>query len=161
MASTAISEISAAIIRRGHPITRYVPLAASTYIPGDWVYYNATFEVTAIASGTSVLMKPFLLGFEPRITSTKARKDIDDAVALDTGPIIWAGATGPLIVAATMENPAATKLKSMAFMISNTAGDLEFIDNGVDPTGGVCSVTNIFLWKDTVTGDTVGYFLMY
>ena len=145
MASTAISEISAAIVRRGHPITRYANLAASTYIPGDWVYYNDVIEVTAIASGTSVLMKAFLLGFEPRITTAKARKDIDDAVALDTGPVIWAGATGPMVVAATCENPAATKLKSMSMMISNTAGDIEFIDNGVDPAGGVATVTNLFI----------------
>ena len=162
MASSAISTISASIVRRGHAITRYVPLAASTYIPGDWVYYNGTFECTAIASATSVLMKAFLLDFEPRIVKlTKARVDIDTAIALDTAPVIWSGATGPMIVAATCENPAATKLKSMAMMISNTAGDIEFIDNGVDPTGGVATVTNLFIWVDLVSGDTVGTFLMY
>ena len=161
MASTAISTISAAIIRRGHPITRYVPLAASTYIPGDWVYYNAAFEATAIASGTSVLMKAFLLDFEPRISSTKARKDIDNAIAIDQAPVIWGGATGPMIVAATCENPAATKLKGHSMMISNTAGDLEFNDSGVDPTGGCATVSTVFVWKDLVTGDTVGKFLMY
>ena len=161
MASTAISEISASIVRKGHPITRYVPLAASTYIPGDWVYYNAAFECTAVALATSILMKAFLLGFEPRVSSTKVRKDIDDAIAIDLAPVIWGGATGPMVVAATCENPAATKFKGQMMGISNTAGDIEFCANGVDPAGGVTTSTNLFIWSDLVTGDTVGKFLMY
>ena len=106
-------------------------------------------------------MKAFLLGFEPRVSSTKVRKDIVDAIAIDLAPVIWGGATGPMVVAATCENPAATKFKGQMMGISNTAGDIEFCANGVDPAGGVTTSTNLFIWSDLVTGDTVGIFLMY
>lgn len=161
MASTAISEISAAIIRKGHPLTKYVALAAATYIPGDWVYYNAAFECTAAITTTSILMKAFLLDFEPRISTTKVRKDIDDAIAIENAPVVWGGATGPMIVAATCENPAATKFKGQLMGISSTAGDIEFCSDGDDPPGGVTTSTNTIIWADLVTGDTVGKFLLY
>jgi hypothetical protein len=161
MASTAISTISAAIVRRGHPIAKWEALAAGTYIPGDWGYFSATGTVTAIDSGTTILDKPVLIGFPPRVTSTKARKDIDDAIATQQAPIIMGGWTGPLLIAATMENPAATLYKGHLFMVSNTAGDVEKLDDGVDPTGGCCLPGVLFLWSDTVTGDTVGKFIYY
>lgn len=161
MASTAISEISASIIRKGHPLTRYVALAAATYIPGDWVYYNAAFECTAVVTTTSILMKAFLLDFEARVSTTKVRKDIDSAIAIENAPVIWAGATGPMIVAATCENPGVTKFKGQMMGISTTAGDIEFCADGDDPAGGVTTSTNTIIWSDLVSGDTVGKFLMY
>lgn len=167
MADTTISAISAAIIRKGQPITRYSTLAANTYIPGDWGYYSATNTVTAIATGTAAckLLKPVLIGFEPRINaSTKARLDIDDSYADQTTarvPVIWGGLNGPLLVAATCEDPAGALLKGVGMMASNTAGDIEQLDNGTDPTGGCIGPANIIVWRDQANGDTVGYFLYY
>jgi len=159
MADTAISTISTTIVRRGHPITKYATLAAATYIPGDWVYYSATGIASAVDSGVSVLVKPVLVGFEPRVSSTKSRKDIDNQIAISAGPIIWGGWTGPLIIAATCEAAGGARIKGMAMMISNTAGDIEVLDDGMDPTGGCVAPSTIFIWKDQGTSDTVGYFL--
>ena len=162
MAYTAISEISAAIIRKGHPITGYVTLAAGTYIPGDWLYHNTEIQCTAIAQGTAAckLVKPLLLGFEPRIASDKQRKDIDDAVAIATGPVIYGGLTGPLVVAATTEDPGAGGLlKGIGMMASNTAGDVEVQDAGKDPAGGCCGPAKIITFADQVNTSTVGLFL--
>lgn len=164
MANTAISTISTSIVRKGHPIIRWFDLAANTYIPGDWVYQSDTNTCTAIASGTAaaLLMKPQLLNFEGRINlSTKARLDIDDTYADMTtayASVIFAGLTGPLLVAATCEDPGAALIRSSQMMTSNTAGDIEVIDSAVDPTGGA---QPIYLAEDLANGDTVGFFLMY
>ena len=164
MAITAISEISPTIVRRGHPITKYAALAANTYIPGDWGAYSATGTVTIIDSDTPahILVKPMLIGFEPRVSSVKARKDIDDAIAISKGPIIWGGETGPLIVAARLEDPGAgPTYTGHAMMASNTGGDIEILDDGKDPTGGAPGPGNIFVWEEAVNTNTVGIFLIY
>ena len=164
MAITAISEISPTIVRRGHPITKYATLAANTYIPGDWGAYSATGTVTIIDSDTPahILVKPMLIGFEPRVSSVKARKDIDDAIAISKGPIIWGGETGPLIVAARLEDPGAgPTYRGHAMMASNTGGDIEILDDGKDPTGGAPGPGNIFVWEEAVNTNTVGIFLIY
>ena len=159
--ATAISEISTAIVRRGHPITKYATLAAGTYIPGDWVYYSATATATIIDSDTAacVLVKPLIMGYEPRVSSTRARKDVDAAIAISKGPVIWGGLTGPLLIAARCENPGATILRGECMMASDTGGDIEILDDGVDPTGGAAGPGHIIVWEDLVTGDTVGIFL--
>ena len=161
--STVISTVSAAIVRKGHPITAYAKLAATGYIPGDWLYYSATRTCTIIASGTAtcLLRKPFLLGFEPRIGSNKAKKGIDTAYNPElSGPIICGGWTGPLVVAATTEDPGAGGLlKGVGMMASNTAGDIEVIDVGADPAGGCGGASKIIIYADQVNTDTVGLFL--
>lgn len=163
MAITAISEISTAIVRRGHPITKYATLAANTYIPGDWGAYTGTGTVTIIDSDTAahLFMKPMLIGFEPRVASDRTRKDIDDAIAISKGPIIWGGETGPLIVAARLEDPTASKFTGHAMMASNTGGDIEILDDGKDPTGGAPGPGNIFIWEHAADTNTVGIFLIY
>ena len=164
MANTAISTISAAIIRKGQPVIRWADLAANTYIPGDWGYFSDSDTVTAAASGTAacLLMKPVLIGYEGRLNwSTKARRDIDNDFQDQTtayASIILAGLNGPLFVAATCEDPTAAKYKTMQFMYSNTAGDIEILDSAVDPTGGA---QPIYLAEDLANGDTVGHFIMY
>lgn len=163
--SLVISTVSAAIVRKGHPITSYAILAAAGYIPGDWVYYSATRTCTIIASGTPtcLLRKPFLLGFEPRIGSNKAKKGIDTAYNPElTGPIICGGWTGPLVVAATTEDPGVGGLlKGIGMMASSTAGDIEVIDDGVEPAGGCCGASKIITYADQVNTDVVGLFLYY
>ena len=159
MAVTAISEISTAIVRKGHPITKYATLAAATYIPGDWGYYSATATVSAVDSAVTVLVKPCVIGFEPRVSSTKSRKDIDNQIAISSGPIIWGGLTGPLIIAATCEDPGGAKIKGQSMMISDTAGDVEILDDGMDPTGGCSSAAHCYIWADLASGDEVGKFL--
>lgn len=163
MALTAISEISTAIVRRGHPITKYATLAAGTYIPGDWGAYTGTGTVTIIDSDSAahLFMKPMLIGFEPRVSSTKVRKDIDNAIAIAKGPIIWGGETGPLLVAARLEDPGAAKYTGHAMMASNTGGDIEILDDGKDPTGGAPGPGNIFIWEEAPDTNTVGIFLIY
>ena len=164
MANTAISTVSAAIIRKGNPITRYATLAANTYIPGDWTYFNATNTVTVTDSdvAAALLMKCCLLDFEPRLNlSTKARLDIDNDYQDQTtarAPVILGGMLGPLQVAATCEDPGAALLKTSSMMISNTAGDIEVIDSAVDPAGGY---QGIYVYEDLANGDTVGLFLFY
>lgn len=161
MADTTISAISTTIVRRGHPITKYATLAAGTYIPGDWGYYSATGTVTAIDTATAAccLVKPVLIGFEPRVSSTRARKDIDDAIAIAKAPIIWGGSTGPLLIAATCENPGGAALRGTGMMASNTAGDVEILVSGLAPVGGVGGPGHIMVWEDLASGDTVGIFL--
>jgi len=164
MANTAISTLSTTIVRKGQPITRWFDLAANTYIPGDWVYQSDTNTCTAIDSdvAAALLMKPQLIGDHPRLDkSTKARKDVDNTFEDQTtayGPIIIGGLNGPLLVAATCEDPGAALVRSSAMMVSNTAGDIEVTDSCVDPTGGY---TLIYLAEDLANGDTVGKFLMY
>ena len=139
-------------------------LAAGTYIPGDWLYHNTEIQCTAIITTTAgcKLVKPLLLGFEPRIASDKARKDIDDAVAIATGPVIYGGWTGPLVVAATTKNPGAGGLlKGVGMMADSTAGDIVVQDAGKDPAGGCSGAANIFIFEDQVNLDTVGLFLYY
>ena len=159
--SVVISEISTAIVRRGHPITKYAALAAGTYVPGSWGYYSATGTVTALASGTPAccLLKPMLIGFEPRVSSTRARKDIDDAIAIATAPIIWGGSTGPLLVSAVCEDPVGDVLRGTGMMTSNTAGCIEILVSGLAPAGGVCGPGHIIVWEDLITADEVGIFL--
>lgn len=163
MADTVISEISAAIIRKGHPITKYSILAATGYIPGDWLYYSAANTVTIIATGTATckLVKPLLLGFEPRIAATKMRKDIDNTYDPElTGPVICGGWTGPLLIAATTEDSGVGGLlKGIGMMASNTAGDIEVQDAGKDPTGGLSGPACIITYEDQVNTDVVGLFL--
>lgn len=162
MADTVISVISAAIVRKGHPITKYSILAATGYIPGDWLYYTAANTVTIIATGTGIckLVKPLLLGFEPRIAATKQRKDIDDTYNPQvTGPVICGGWTGPLLIAATCEDPGGALLKGLGMMASNTAGDIEVTDDGADPVGGLSGPACIIIYEDQASGDTVGMFL--
>lgn len=163
MAITAISSISASIVRRGHPITKYAALTTTTYIPGDWGAYTGTGTVTIIDSDTAahLFVKPMLIGFEPRVSSTKSRKDIDDAIAISKGPIIWGGETGPLIVAARLEDPTAAKFTGHAMMPSDTGGDIEILDDGKDPTGGAAGPGNIFVWDPLANTNTVGVFLIY
>lgn len=164
MANTAISTISTAIVRKGHPIIRWFDLAANTYIPGDWVYQSDTNTCTATDSdvAAALLMKPQLINFEGRINlSTKARLDIDNDFQDQTtayASIILAGLTGPLLVAATCEDPGAALIRSSRMMVSDTAGDIEVSDSAVDPTGGY---QMIILAEDLANGDTVGKFLMY
>lgn len=163
MADVVISEISAAIVRKGHPISKYSILAATGYIPGDWLYYTAANTVTIIATGTPIckLVKPLLLGFEPRISATKQRKDIDDTYNPQvTGPVICGGWTGPLLIAATTEDPGGGGLlKGIGMMASNTAGDIEVQDAGKDPTGGLSGPACIITYEDQVNTDVVGMFL--
>ena len=106
-------------------------------------------------------MKPLLLGFEPRIGSNKAKKGIDTAYNPQvTGPIICGGWTGPLIVAATTEDPGGGGLlKGIGMMASNTAGDIEVQDAGKDPTGGLSGPARIITYADQVTTDVVGLFV--
>lgn len=164
MANTAISTVSAAIIRKGNPIVRYVTLGANTYIPGDWTYFSATNTATVADSdvAASLLMKPALLDFEPRLNlSTKARLDIDNDYQDQTtarAPIILGGLLGPLQVAATCEDPGGALVKTSVMMISDTAGDIEVTDSIVDPTGGN---QHIYVYEDLANGDTVGLFIMY
>lgn len=159
-----MSTVSAAIVRKGQPITKWVALAANTYLPGDWLYLSATLTATASDSdvAASLLMKPLLLDFVPRLNnSTKARLDIDNDYQDQTtayANIIVGGLNGPLKVGATCEDPGAALLKYSQMMISDTAGDIEVIDSCVDPTGG-CQP--IYVAKDLANGDTVGLFWLY
>lgn len=164
MANTAMSTVSTAIVRKGQPITRWATLGANTYIPGDWLYFSATLTATAADSdvAASLLMKPSLLDFVPRINnSTKARLDIDNDYQDQTtahAAVITGGLNGPLHVAATCEDPGAALIKTSQMMISDTAGDIEVIDSCVDPTGG-CQL--IYVETDLANGDTVGLFILY
>lgn len=164
MANTAISTISTDIVRKGLPLVRWATLAANTYIPGDWVYYSATGTATALATGTAAckLLQPKLMNFVPRLnTSTKARLDVDDSYSDQTTArcdLIWAPETPYLLVAATVEDPAGAALKGVLFMGSNTAGDIEILNSGTDPTSVV--IQGLELWEDLANGDTVGIFLM-
>ena len=158
-----MSTISAAIVRKGQPITRWFDLAANTYIPGDWGYQSDTNTITAADSdvAASLLMQLQLIDFIPRLNlSTKARLDIDndyqDQTTAYTAAIIG-GLLGPLEVAATCEDPGAALIRSSKMMLSDTAGDIEVIDSAVDPTGGY---QNIVLAEDLANGDTVGFFFM-
>ncbi len=166
MANTSISTISSDIVRKGQPLVRWATLAANTYIPGDWTYYNATGTVTAVATGTAAckLLYPQLLNFVPRLNlSTKARLDVDNDYQDQTtayADIIWGPDMGNsfILVAATVEDPAGAKLKGQAFMASNTAGDIEILNSGTDPTSVV--IPNVMNWDDLANGDTVGIFIM-
>lgn len=160
MANTAISTISTAIVRKGHPVIRWAEAAAATYIPGDWVYYSATGTVTAIATGTAAckLLKAMPLDYPARLHTDKSRKDIDDQIETSKVPVIWAGDPSPILIAATVEDPAGAALKGVGFMASNTVGDIELINSGTDPTSMFLPV---YLWDDLANGDTVGQFLYY
>lgn len=165
MAITAVSTLSATIVRKGHPLVRWATLAANTYIPGNWVYYNATGTVTVIDTDTAAckLLHPQLLNFVPRLnTSTKARLDVDNDYQDQTtarADVIWGGDPGPLLVVGCVEDPGGAFLKGNAFMsAATTAGDLLKLNSGTDPTS--LPVPNVSLWEDLANQQTKGIFIM-
>lgn len=157
-----MSQITAAIVRRGHPIVRYGALAAATYVPGQWVYPSAanTYTIAGSAVAEAMFKIPLLLGFEPRVSSTKARKDIDDQIATSYGPIIAGGWTGPLLVGGKVTDPGAGGVLAFErMMLSATAGDMMLSDADKDvQTGGVCQVC---AYVDYVDDDLVAELLMF
>lgn len=161
MANIVMSQITSAIVRRGHPIVRYGSLAAATYVPGQWVYTSAsnTFTIAGSAVAEAMFKVPLLIDFEPRVASDKARKDIDNQIAISYAPIISGGWTGPLLVGGKVTDPGAGGVLAFErMMLSATAGDMMLSDADKDvQTGGQL---NIYAYTDYVDDDLVAELIM-